>query len=56
MIVECVGEAYTSETCPSCGNRKNLNGRGYTSTCDFEGPRDLVSATNTRQKYLRQDG
>ncbi|WP_259211223.1 RNA-guided endonuclease InsQ/TnpB family protein [Salinibacter ruber] len=55
MTVERVGEAYTSQTCPSCGSRHEPHGREYICGCGFEGHRDLVGATNIRQKYLGQN-
>jgi putative transposase len=56
MTVERVGEAYTSQTCPSCGSRQKPHGREYVCGCGFEGHRDLVGASNIRQKYLGQNG
>ncbi len=55
MTVERVGEAYTSQTCPSCGSRQKPHGREYVCGCGFEGHRDLVGATNIRKRYLGQD-
>lgn len=57
MTVEYVGEAYTSQTCPSCGTakRSHKQGRRFTcSECDFEAHRDQVGARNIRQKYLAE--
>lgn len=52
MTVERVGEAYTSQECPSCQNRKKPSGREYRcSECGFKGHRDVVGAANIRQKY-----
>jgi putative transposase len=56
MTVKRVGEAYTSQTCPSCGSRHQPHGREYVCSCGFEGHRDLVGAANIRQKYLGQNG
>jgi len=55
MTVERVGEAYTSQTCPSCGSRHKPHGRKYTCGCGFEGHRDLVGAANIWKKYLGQN-
>ena len=55
MTVERVGEAYTSQTCPSCGSRHKPRGRKYVCGCGFEGHRDIVGAVNIRQKYLGPD-
>jgi putative transposase len=55
MKVERVGESYTSQTCPSCENRKKPNGRNYhCHECGFEYHRDGVGALNIRKKYLRK--
>lgn len=56
MTVKRVGEAYTSQTCPSCGSRHKPHGREYICSCGFEGHRDLVGAANIRQKYLGWNG
>jgi len=54
MKVERIGESYTSQTCPSCENRKKPNGRNYhCHECGFEYHRDGVGALNIRKKYLR---
>ena len=52
MTVERVGEAYTSQTYPSCENRHKPRDREYTCGCGFEGHRDIVGAANIRKKYL----
>ncbi len=52
MKVEVIDEAYTSQTCPKCGNRKKPTNRNYTCKCGFEYHRDGVGAINIRQKYL----
>lgn len=52
MIVQRVGEAYTSQTCPSCGNRHKPHGRAYICSCGFEGHRDIVGAANIRRRYV----
>lgn len=49
-------ESYTSQTCPTCGNRKKPKGREYKCKCGFVGHRDLVGATNILRKYLRTFG
>lgn len=54
MTVERVGEAYTTQTCPQCGNRHKPSGRTYSCGCGFVGHRDVVGAANIRQKYLGQ--
>lgn len=56
MDVERVREEYTSQTCPSCGNRKKPSGRNYDCReCGFEYHRDGVGAINIRKKYLRNE-
>jgi putative transposase len=45
-------EAYTSQTCPVCGQRKKPKGRVYRCKCGFEAHRDAVGAWNIRAKYL----
>ena len=45
-------EAYTSQTCPSCQNRKKPAGRTYKCrNCGWEGHRDVVGASNLWTKY-----
>lgn len=42
-----VNEAYTTQTCPQCGERHKPTGRVYSCcSCGFEGHRDLVGASN----------
>ena len=54
--VELVDEAYTSQTCPKCGNRKKPTHRNYTCQCGFHYHRDGVSAINIQKKYLGHFG
>ena len=45
-------EAYTSQTCPSCGHRKKPRRRTYhCSKCKWQGHRDIVGASNILTKY-----
>lgn len=46
--VEYVNPAYTSQTCPSCGDRNKAKDRTYTCSCGFKKHRDLVGAMNIR--------
>ena len=46
-----IDEAYTSQTCPECGNRKKPNNREYTCKCGFEYHRDGGGAINILRKY-----
>ena len=50
--VKHINEAYTSQTCPECGNRKKPINREYSCNCGFTYHRDGVGAINIRQKYL----
>ena len=50
--VKQIDEAYTSQTCPNCGNPKKPTNRNYTCKCGFKYHRDGVGAINIRQKYL----
>ena len=53
MHVVLQNEAYTSQTCPSCGHRYKPSGREYKcSKCGFFYHRDGVGSFNIRQKYL----
>jgi putative transposase len=45
-------EAYTSQTCPSCGKRKKPHSRVYRCRCGFQRHRDVVGAFNILKKYL----
>ncbi len=47
-----ISEAYTSQTCPACGNRKKVSGRVYKCRCGFCAPRDAVGAHNIRNLYV----
>ena len=50
--VEKEDEAYTSQTCPSCGHRKKPSRRTYRcSKCQWHGHRDIVGASNILTKY-----
>ena len=50
--VETEDEAYTSQTCPSCRQRKKSRNRNYKcSHCGWHGHRDVVGASNILTKY-----
>ena len=51
-----ISEAYTSQTCPQCGNRKKPTNRNYTCPCGYTYHRDGVGAINIREKYLARLG
>lgn len=46
ISVEYVNPAYTSQTCPNCGNVHHANDRNYTCECGFHIHRDLLGAMN----------
>ena len=46
-----IDEAYTSQTCPNCGNKKKPNNREYNCNCGFTYHRDGVGAINILRKY-----
>ena len=51
LKVKFVSEAYTSQTCPSCGTRKKPANRNYRCNhCGFEYHRDGVGAINLYNK------
>ena len=51
LKVKFVSEAYTSQTCPRCGNRKKPTNRNYhCNHCGFEYHRDGVGAINLWNK------
>lgn len=52
--VEILNEAYTSKTCPQCGQRNKPRGRTYRCpVCGFVGHRDNVGCSNilSRKRY-----
>ena len=53
MTVERASEAYTTQTCPQCGNKRKPPGREYDCReCSFEGHRDVVGGWNIlNRKY-----
>lgn len=52
MQTVLMDEAYTSQTCPGCGERHKPRGRTYCCGCGFVCDRDGVGAMNIRAKYL----
>lgn len=53
IAVELVNEAYTSQTCPHCGERHKPKGRVYRCpACGFQSHRDAVGAGNIRSVKL----
>ena len=52
ISVDTQDEAYTSQTCPSCGHRKKPAKRNYKcSKCGWHGHRDIVGASNILTAY-----
>ena len=41
-----VSEAYSSQTCPHCGNKHKPTGRNYECKCGYKQHRDIVGAMN----------
>ncbi len=56
MKVVLQDEAYSSQTCPACGQRHKPSGRIYTCQCGFQFDRDGVGSYNIRAKYLGSFG
>lgn len=56
MRVAIQDEAYTSQTCPACGERHKPTGREYRCKCGFRYHRDGVGSWNIRAKYLGSFG
>jgi len=53
IAVELVNEAYTSQTCPNCGERHKPKGRVFLCpACGFVSHRDAVGAANIRSVCL----
>ena len=52
ISIDIEDEAYTSQTCPSCGHRKKPSRRTYRcGECEWRGHRDVVGASNILTKY-----
>ena len=51
MQAVLVDEAYTSQSCPRCGQRHKPKKRTYACGCGFTADRDGVGAMNIRAKY-----
>ena len=51
--VEAIGESYTSQTCPCCGERRKPRGRLFICPrCGLKAHRDAVGSYNIGKKYL----
>ena len=52
ISIDIEDEAYTSQTCPSCGHRKKPSRRTYRcGQCEWRGHRDVVGASNILTEY-----
>jgi putative transposase len=52
IAVVLQNEAYTSTTCPSCGNKHKPRGRKYKCpSCGFSGHRDVIGQINILSKF-----
>ncbi len=52
ILIDTQDEAYTSQTCPSCGHRKKPSLRTYhCRQCEWQGHRDVVGASNILTTY-----
>jgi len=50
-----ISEAYTSQTCPACGNKYKPTNRNYICPiCNYIQHRDIVGAMNIYKKYTNQ--
>lgn len=52
VSINQISEAYTSQTCPSCGNKHKPTSRNYVCKCGYKLHRDLVGAINIMSKYI----
>lgn len=52
VVIDDVDEAYTSQTCPACGERNKPRGRLYRCACGFTGHRDVNGAANILSRHL----
>jgi putative transposase len=53
VVHDDVPEAYTSQTCLTCGHRNKIKGRNYRCcNCKFQFPRDGVGAANILSRFV----
>jgi putative transposase len=53
IVLEWQSEAYSSRSCPDCGQHNKSKGRNYhCSTCGFVGHRDAVGAVNQESQAV----
>ena len=50
IVFKLVNEAYTTKTCPSCGQRHKQKGRTHKCPCGYTAHRDIVGAWNILNK------
>jgi putative transposase len=56
IATKLIDEAYTTKTCPHCGNRHKPRGRTFRCpTCGFQAHRDVVGQTNILSRFLEGD-
>jgi putative transposase len=56
VVPEPIDEAYTTKTCPHCGNRHKPRGRTYRCpACGFQAHRDVVGQINILSRHLEGD-
>ena len=46
IAFDVINEAYTSQTCPVCGQRRKPGGRNYRCKCGYHAHRDVHGAHN----------
>ena len=46
IVLEKIGEAYSTQTCPVCGRRHKCSSRNYHCSCGYEAHRDIHGARN----------
>ena len=44
--LKVISEAYTSQTCPICGQRHKVKNRNYSCSCGYNAHRDINGASN----------
>ena len=53
--VEKISEAYSTQTCPVCGQRHKSTGRNYRCKCGYTAHRDIHGAMNILSLGLYKD-
>ena len=55
ITIEKISEAYSTQTCPICGQRHKPNGRSYRCKCGYTAHRDVHGAMNILSLGLYKD-